>query len=143
MSVESQPLAARVVAGEGPSCRICQGRPAADARFIRHTGMLLAWHQMTYRGNWCRDCGTAMFRKLQNWNLMLGWWGIASVFLNIYALLRNLASYNRLRGLSEPVRPAGAASLQPGRSIVARPGLWVFVIALVVIAVLIATHAGH
>lgn len=74
---------------------------------------------------------------------MLGWWGIASVFLNIYALLRNLASYNRLRGLSEPVRRAGAASLQPGRSIVARPGLLVFVIALVVIAVLIATHAGH
>ena len=122
-------------------CRVCQGAPATDATFVRHTGMLLAWHQMTYRGRWCRDCGTATFRKVQNWNLMLGWWGLASFFLNIYAVLRNLASYNRVRALAAPA--GSLQSLKPGRTLLARPGLWVFVIVLVAILIFIVTHAGH
>jgi hypothetical protein len=105
--------------------------------------MLLAWHQLTYRGKWCRDCGTATFRKVQNWNLMLGWWGLASFFLNIYAVLRNLASYNRVRGLAAPGSSAGAPSMPPGRTLVARPGLWVFAIVLVAILVFIVTRAAH
>jgi hypothetical protein len=120
---------------------VCQGAPAAEATFVRHTGMLLAWHQMTYRGRWCRDCGTATFRKAQNWDLMLGWWGLASFFLNIYAILRNLASYNRVRALAPP---AGSSQpLQPGRTLVARPGLWVLLIVLVAIVIFIVTRAGH
>jgi hypothetical protein len=102
--------------------------------------MLLAWHQVTYRGRWCRDCGTATFRKAQNWNLMLGWWGLASFFLNIYAILRNLASYNRVRALGAPT--GSAQSLQPGRTLLARPGLWVFAIVLVAILIVIVTRAA-
>jgi len=70
---------------------------------------------------------------------MLGWWGLASFFLNIYAVLRNLASYNRVRALAAPSSSA-AQSMQPGRTLVARPGLWVFAIVLVAILVFIATH---
>ena len=103
--------------------------------------MVLAWHQLTYRGPWCRDCGTAIFRKAQNWNLMLGWWGLASFFLNIYAVLRNLASYQRVRGLAAP--SGSSLSLQPGRTLVGRPGLWVFLIVLVAVVIYVATHAGH
>ncbi len=77
--------------------------------------MILARHQTTYRGRWCRDCGTATFR--------------------------NLASYNRIRALAQPTTPGGTPSLQPGRALVARPGLWVFALVLVSILVLIVTHA--
>ena len=103
--------------------------------------MLLAWHQMTYRGPWCRDCGTATFRKAQNWNLMLGWWGLASFFLNLYAVLRNLASYNRVRALAAPT--GSSRSLQPGRTLVARPGLWIFAVVLVAVLVFVVTRAIH
>lgn len=72
---------------------------------------------------------------------MLGWWGLASFFLNIYAVLRNLASYNRVRALAAPA--GSPQSLQPGRTLFARPGLWVFVILLVAIVIFIVTHAGH
>ncbi len=72
---------------------------------------------------------------------MLGWWGLASFFLNIYAVLRNLASYNRVRALAAPTRLP--QSLQPGRTLIARPGLWVFAIVLVAILIFVITRAGH
>jgi hypothetical protein len=105
--------------------------------------MILAWHQVSYRGNWCRDCGLATFRKLQNWDLMLGWWGVASVFLNSYAIIRNLTSRGKLLSLPEPTRPAGAQPLAIGRPLLARPGIWIFVVALAIIVGLIVTHGGH
>jgi len=132
-----------MTAEQEKACRVCKGSPAAEVRFIRHTGMLLAWQQASYRGSWCRDCGLATFRRLQNWNLMIGWWGIASVFLNAYAILRNLSSRGKVLSLSEPSRPAGSKPLEVGRPLLARPGIWIFIVALIIIVSLIATHAGH
>lgn len=127
----SQPYGRGAMPQAPLSCQVCGAAPAASVRFLKHVGMVIMWQQVSYRGVYCRDCGLAVFRQIMNKTLAFGWWGIASFFLNIYAILVNLFSWQRLRNLAEPVRVGDKPALDPGRPVLARPGAWVTALAVV------------
>lgn len=128
----SQPYGPGTMPQAPLSCQVCGAAPAASVRFVKHVGMVLMWQQVTYRGTYCRDCGLAVFRQIMNQTLAFGWWGIASFFFNIYAIIVNLISRQRIRNLAEPIRAGDKPALDPGRPVLARPGAWVTALALVV-----------
>jgi hypothetical protein len=130
--VVQQPFAGPV-SGLDAKCQVCDATPAIPVRFLGHQGMVLLYRQIRYRGTFCRDCGRSLFRTVMNRTLLVGWWGIISVFLNVYTIIVNLVEWNRLRGLAEPMRTSGKVPLEPGRPLVFRPGAWVTSAVVVVI----------
>jgi hypothetical protein len=60
----------------------------------------------------CRDCGTAMFRDIQNNTLTKGWWGIVSFFANCAYILGNMGAYSSVKKLPKP-QPTPKTLLTP------------------------------
>lgn len=129
-----QPPFAGSAAGLEGKCQVCEGTPAIPVRLLGHQGMIILYRQITYRGTFCRDCGLALFRQVMNRTLLVGWWGIISVFLNVYAIIVDLVVWTKVRALPEPVRMSGKTPLDKGRPVLLRPGLWVTVAAIVILA---------
>lgn len=129
------------VAGLEAKCQVCGGSPAIPIRFLSHQGMIVLYRQIRYGGTFCRDCGLSVFRTVMNRTLLVGWWGLISFFLNIYAIIVNLVGWARLRGLAEPVRMSGKTPLNVGRPVFLRPGSWVTVAAVAVILGVAATQS--
>lgn len=70
-------------------------------RLIRHTGMLVLWHQSirTYQGTY-EQC-MAAYASAQRHNLIFGWWSIVSIiFSNWFALIQNFRSANQLKEIA-------------------------------------------
>jgi hypothetical protein len=90
--------------------------------------MVLLMQARSREGPFCRSCGIATFRDLQNRTLMTGWWGVLSLLVFSWSTpLRNLRSLLRVRRLGAPVRDPAvisplAAPLPPGRPLWKRPG---------------------
>jgi hypothetical protein len=131
------------VPGLDVKCQVCDATPAIPVRFLGHQGMVLLYRQIRYRGTFCRDCGCSVFRTVMNRTLLVGWWGIISAFLNLYAIIVNLGEWNRLRGLAEPVRMSGRAALDPGRPLFLRPGAWVTAAVVALILGWLATNSAR
>jgi len=131
------------VTGLEAKCQVCEGSPAIPLRFLSHQGMIVLYRQIRYRGTFCRDCGRSVFRTVMNRTLLVGWWGLISLFLNIYAILVNLVGWARLRGLAEPVRMSGKTPLDPGRPVFLRPGFWVTAAAVAIIVGVAATQSAR
>jgi len=129
--------------GIDAKCQVCEGSPAVPVRLLGHQGMIILYRQLTYRGTFCRDCGLSVFRTVMNRTLLVGWWGIISFFLNIYAIIVNLVAWTKLRALPEPVRMSGKTPLDPGRPVFLRPGLWVTTAAIVIIVGLLAAQSAR
>ncbi len=96
------------------TCQVCGAAPALHVKFLKHQGMVVMWRQVTYRGTYCRDCGLAVFRQITNQTLLIGWWGTASFFLNLYAIIVNLLSWQRLRSLGSQYGPRTSLRLIRG-----------------------------
>lgn len=131
------------VAGLDAKCQVCEATPAIPIRLLGHQGMVLLYRQVSYRGTFCRDCGLSVFRTVMNRTLLVGWWGIISFFLNLYAILVNLAVWARLRGLTEPIRTSGKTPLDRGRPLVLRPGLWVTAVAVALVIGAVAAQSAR
>jgi hypothetical protein len=114
-----------VVSSTAAVCEVCGASPAIPVKLVNHRGYVLALRLWNFRATLCRDCGLGMFRYVQNRDLMFGWWGIASVFLNTYAVLNNLIIWMRLQGLSEPIRNCDRLPIDAGRPLYGRPGIWI------------------
>lgn len=115
--------------GPGPGeCRLCGSAPAADVTFRQHIGMVLLMQARSRPGPFCRSCGIATFRDLQNRTLMTGWWGVISLLVFSWSTpLRNLLALRPVRRLGPPVRDPAVISplpapLTPGRPLWRRPG---------------------
>jgi hypothetical protein len=57
----------------------------------------------TYRGPFCRDCGSAVYKKAQGKTLVTGWWGIIAFFINCVFIVQNLVSRSKINRLPKPV----------------------------------------
>jgi hypothetical protein len=114
---------------EGTRCRLCGSVPAADVKFRSNTGMVLMWQMKTYPGPFCRDCGTATFRRAMNHTLMLGWFGLISFFANLVFVAMNLAGRAKLAVLGAPTRGT-KIPLPKGRSLFRQAGVYVAVLAV-------------
>ena len=133
--------------GPGPGeCRLCGSAPAADVTFRQHVGMVLLMQAHSRPGPYCRSCGIATFRDLQNRTLLTGWWGVISLLVFSWSTpLRNLLSLRRVRRLGAPVRDPAvisplAAPLPPGRPLWRRPGPLVPLV-LAAVALLLVVRA--
>lgn len=61
----------------------------------------------------CRDCGIALFRKMQSATLLTGWWGMISLFLNFGTLWSNYRERRTLDELGAPRQPAARTTQTP------------------------------
>jgi hypothetical protein len=127
-------------------CRLCGSAPAADVSLRQHVGMVLLMSARTRPGPFCRRCGIATFRDLQNRTLLTGWWGVLSLLvLNWATILRNLWALRQVRRLGPPVRDPSVISplpapLAPGLPLWRRPGPLVPLL-LAAVAAAVLVHA--
>src|SRR5262245_47828226 len=88
-------------------CQIC-GRlaPTAHVTLYRNIGMLVARHLTTTQGQMCRGCARDKWLSETLLTSLVGWWGIISFFVNIFAVLNNLAQAPKVFSI-----PADASGL--------------------------------
>ncbi|WP_285544578.1 LppU/SCO3897 family protein [Streptomyces lavendulae] len=104
----------------GGGCRVCGCLPAAPATVRGHQGLLVVMRFLSLPGPFCRDCGTATYRRMSSDTLWQGWWGPLSLFITPFTLLLNLGPRAAFRRLGEPAggfRPP----LDPGKPLWRRP----------------------
>jgi hypothetical protein len=89
---------------------ICQScgieAPTRKVLFVRHIGALVMFFHKRIGGLLCRNCVNKYFTEYFFTTLVLGWWGVISVFATPVVLLIDLFNYFRAWTLA-PV-PAGA-----------------------------------
>jgi hypothetical protein len=111
--------------------------------FRQHVGKVFLMQARSQEGPFCRDCGVATFRDLQNRTLMTGWWGVLSLLVFSWTIpLYNLRSLLQVRRLGPPVRdPAVISPLpaprDPGAPLWLRPGPLVALAVIAVVAMLV------
>ncbi|MFG2039106.1 hypothetical protein [Dactylosporangium sp. NPDC048998] len=135
-------------ADPGPStpvlqCRCCGAVPAADTKF-RAVQSVLIWISYTRSpGPFCRDCGTAVFRHLQQKTFTFGWYGIFSVVAALVLLL-NWAAMTKVTRLAAPAAQPGAApvrTMDTGRPLPRRPQVLAGILAPIVLLTAFVIYA--
>jgi len=66
----------------------------------KHTGMLVASRQITYKAQGTYDECIAAYKKAQLHNLAFGWWSIFSIIYNPLAMLFNYRAKRKLDELA-------------------------------------------
>ena len=118
-----QPAPAYPQAAPGLTCRYCGATPALKATARGHRGMIVVMQFRSAPGPFCRDCGTALVRKLASDTMWQGWWGYFSLLATPVVLLIDFVLFLRLSGLAWPMRaPGSPAPLDKGRPVFLRPG---------------------
>ncbi len=126
-------------------CIMCGSHPVATVTLRQATGKVIWWVRRQMTAPLCRDCGMAEFRDLQNRTMLTGWWGVISFFANCLFVLSNSGAALKLRNLEPPTRTdlidvPLPRPLAPGKSIFARPGIWVT--AVVVAGLIVFAASG-
>jgi len=125
-------------------CRFCSSVPAANGGFHAFQNVTVWFRIRSTAGPFCRDCGTAIFRHMQQATLTLGWYGIAGWVAPIVLVL-NLFRSDAATNLGAPGPAPGAAArrpMDPGKPLWQRPkavagALAPFVLILLVILLVI------
>ena len=127
----------------GPYCVLCGSAPVVPVELKQGIGLLFWRRVKTFAGTVCRDCGTAMYRTVQNRTLWTGWWGVISFFDNFVLILSNLGAYLSIRRLASP-SPTPKSHITPlqrpasrGRSLFRKSGVWFGVVAVVAIGLVV------
>jgi hypothetical protein len=91
---------------------ICQScgveAPTQKVLFVQHIGAIVMFFHKRIGGLFCRNCVNKYFVEYFFLTLVLGWWGIISVFATPVVLLIDL--FNYFRAWSLPPVPAGATA---------------------------------
>lgn len=119
----------------GPLCAGCNRHPTKPLRLKSHAGFLL-WRTVgEIEQNFCKSCGTGVFREVQARNITRGPWGIISFFSSILALFGNAGRFSDFKGgLDEPEpHDAAADTAIKGRPILFRPAV-LLVLSIFVVA---------
>jgi hypothetical protein len=91
---------------------ICQScgveAPTQKVLFVQHIGAIVMFFHKRIGGLFCRNCVNKYFTEYFFITLVLGWWGIISVFATPVVLLIDL--FNYFRAWSLPPVPAGATA---------------------------------
>jgi hypothetical protein len=119
-------------------CQLCGATPAMKVVLRGNRGMLLVMQRLTYRGQYCRDCGTARFREVQSKTMLLGWWGYFSFVINTYNVFHNMSVERELRGLGAPQGRVRAAK-PAGPTVFKTPG-FVVTLCLPIVLYLLVTQ---
>ena len=91
---------------------ICQScgveAPTQKVLFVQHIGAIVMFFHKRIGGLFCRNCVNKYFIEYFFITLVLGWWGIISVFATPVVLLIDL--FNYFRAWSLPPVPVGATA---------------------------------
>ena len=121
-------------------CILCAYSPAAEITLRREVGMVIWRRRYRIAGRYCRNCGIALFRDVQNATMISGWWGVISAPVNLGSVIANAGEYVEFRRLSEPQPPRehlATVSRTPnavGKPLLRRAGIWVSVAAITLAA---------
>jgi len=127
-----------VIERHGALCVSCSRYPTRPLRLKSHAGFLLWRTSGVLEQNFCRSCGTGVFREVQARNITRGPWGIISFFATIMALFGNIGRFTEFKSdLDSPTPPhPDADSVLEGRGVFRRPGVLI-VLGIVIGAVLL------
>jgi hypothetical protein len=106
-----------------------------------HAGFLLWRTTSEVNENFCRSCGTGVFREIQARNITRGPWGIMSFFASIMALFGNTGRYSTFKsGADAPTPPHPVSeSVLEGRPILRRSSVLIVLgIILAVVALIVS-----
>lgn len=97
----------RPPAAQQLTCRICGATPAVKVTVHEHHGMIILMQMLTLKGPLCREHGMAAVKRMTGRSLLLGWWGLISLFvMNPITLFLNLIAWLKIRGLAAPTQAA-------------------------------------
>jgi len=103
---------ARATLRVGGNTMICQScgieAPTRKVLFVQHIGAIVMFFHKRIGGRFCRHCVNKYFTEYFFITLVLGWWGLISVFATPVVLLIDIFNYFRAWTL-EPV-PTGATA---------------------------------
>jgi hypothetical protein len=103
-----------------------------------HQGLVVLMRFQRNSGPFCRPCGTAVVREMSAKTLVLGWWGIASVFVTPVTLLMNLVTSRRLKSLPPPGPATPRPPLDPGMPLLRRPQALGLALPLILVVIIVA-----
>jgi hypothetical protein len=83
-------------------CQVCGRDPAQSFTVRRHVGMLVI--QKFYKASalLCRDHATELVKSWLGKTLVQGWWGVISLFVNIFVVGSDVAQLLKARGMAPP-----------------------------------------
>ncbi len=76
------------------NCQACGVR--AETRYVefhQNIGVLILRFSKAAKGNLCKSCINRYFWEFTTINMLFGWWGIISFFLNIIFIANNVIRY--------------------------------------------------
>ncbi|MFE6857256.1 hypothetical protein [Nocardia sp. NPDC057668] len=115
------PAPTPVTAANGVYCRYCGATPAVHVDLRGHRAFIIFMQFLRSPGPFCRDCGLATSRRLTEQSLILGWWGIMSLFINPITMLINVAAHKRVAELPPPIPGSPRRPMDPGKPLMRRP----------------------
>lgn len=120
-------------------CQMCGYHPAREFRFQYQRAWVLAASVWSTEARVCRDCALALGRSSQNRTLWTGWFGLIAFFRNLAIVATNAKGLWSAGRLAAPrARPGEIFTpfirpLPPGKSVWARSGVWVVVVAVILL----------
>ncbi|WP_280217254.1 LppU/SCO3897 family protein [Nocardia neocaledoniensis] len=121
----------------GIYCCVCGATPAVRTSIRSHRGFLMYMRFITEPGPFCRDCGTATYRRLTVESAVLGWYGAISVVANPVIMLQNIGAAKRVRRLPAPIPGGPRAPLDPGKPLWRRVGMLGLLIPVALVPLLV------
>jgi hypothetical protein len=121
----------------GIYCCVCGATPAVRTSIRSHRGFFMYMRFITEPGPFCRDCGTATYRRLTVESAVFGWYGAISVVANPVIMLQNIAAAKRVRRLPAPIPGGPRAPLDPGKPVWRRMGMLGLLIPVVLVPLLV------
>lgn len=120
-----------------PPCAVCGARPTVSTPIAWSLGLVIFLHHQRIGEDLCRDCGTHYARRYLDRTLMLGWWWVLGFITNLIFIGFDVVALVRYRMLAEPKHPGGVRQyLDPGRPLWQRPGIYVVIVAVVVLRII-------
>jgi hypothetical protein len=111
---EQQPQAAATAFPGGAYLGHHQGHDIFEARFKKHTGMILLAQTKTYVVRGTIDQVQAAYKSAQVHNLLAGWWGIFSLLVyNWIALIGNAHQMTRAKRAAEDLTAHLEGGIRP------------------------------
>lgn len=129
------PPAMPVSAANGIYCRYCGSTPAVHVDLRGHRAFVIFMQFLRRPGPFCRDCGLATSRSMTEQSLILGWWGMLSLFINPFTMLTNISGHKAIAALPAPIPGGPGRPMDPGKPLLRRP---LVLIALAIVGVPVA-----
>lgn len=83
-------------------CVVCGRVPSLSLTIRRHVGMVFLMRFVRLKASFCRDHGMATTKAYLGKTLVQGWWGILSVFVNVFVIVANLRVLGAYRRVAAP-----------------------------------------